>query len=224
MTMEDGGKKRRGASGSASSGNKSRIQVKNRAKILNAALTEFARSGYRGATVDGIAQAAGMSKSNLLYYFGSKQAIYKEVLAHILDVWLAPLRTLDPDGDPRKELTSYINQKFKISSENPESSKLFANEVMRGGPVMRPVLEGPLKALVDEKCEVVKGWIDTGKLLPVEPVHLIFIIWATTQHYADFEVQIRALTGKGLENESFMKDAAETLSRVVLEGLLPPQA
>lgn len=47
-------------------------------------------------------------------------------------------------------------------------------------------LTGDLKALVDEKSAIVSGWIDRGKLAPVDPQHLIFMIWATTQHYADF--------------------------------------
>jgi len=200
---------------------RTRIQERNRARILAAALTAFARYGYRGARVDQIADDAGMSKSNLLYYFGSKSAIYKAVLADLLERWLAPLRTLDADGDPRSELTAYIDAKLRFSAEEPEASRLFANEVMQGAPQIRDVLEGPLKELVEEKAEVLRHWARTGKIRAVDPHHLIFLIWATTQHYADFAPQITALTGRGIEDAAFRKDARETLATLIFEGLLP---
>ncbi|ADZ70713.1 TetR family transcriptional regulator C-terminal domain-containing protein [Polymorphum gilvum] len=198
----------------------SRIQERNRAKILEAALAEFSRLGFGGATIDRIAAGAGMSKSNLLYYYASKEAMYEAVLAHILDIWLAPLRTLDPAGDPAQELAAYIRQKIKISAEQPEASRLFANEVMQGAPRIMTVLEGSLKDLVDEKSQVIRGWIAAGAIRPVEPVHLIFTIWATTQHYADFEAQIRALTGKTLKDRHFRAEAERSLVDLLLHGLI----
>ncbi|WP_428699018.1 TetR family transcriptional regulator C-terminal domain-containing protein [Stappia sp.] len=200
---------------------RTRIQEKNRARILDAALSVFSRFGYRGARVDQIAEDAGMSKSNLLYYFGSKSEIYKAVLADLLDRWLAPLRTLDPEGDPRTELTAYIEQKLRFSAEYPEASRLFANEVMQGAPMIRDVLEGPLKALVDEKSEVLRHWAACGRILPVDPHHLIFLIWATTQTYADFAPQIEAITGTGIDDPKFRKQALASLTDLIFGGLLP---
>ena len=200
---------------------RTRIQEKNRARILDAALATFSRYGYRGARLEQIAEDAGMSKSNLLYYFGSKSAIYKEVLADLLDRWLAPLRTLDPDGDPRRELTAYIEAKLRFSAECPEASRLFANEVMQGAPMIRDVLEGPLKSLVAEKSDVLRHWAARGLIRDIDPPHLIFLIWATTQHYSDFATQIAAITGTGIGDESFRKAALDTLTGLVFEGLLP---
>ncbi|MBA5778816.1 TetR family transcriptional regulator C-terminal domain-containing protein [Stappia sp. F7233] len=197
-----------------------KIQEKNRAKILDAAFREFAAFGYRGARIEQIAAAAGMSKSNLLYYFGSKKAIYKAVLADLLDTWLAPLRTLDPAGDPREELSAYINQKIELSARYPEASKLFANEVMQGAPMIGDVLAGPLKALVDEKAEVIRQWTAEGRLQAVDPYHLIFTIWATTQHYADFATQIRALTGHGIDEAGFRQEAERSVAGIILNGVL----
>lgn len=205
-------------------GRPTKIQEKNRARILEAAFGEFAAFGYRGATVDNIATAAGMSKSNLLYYFGSKKDIYKTVLAELLDIWLGPLRTLDPEGDPRAELSAYIDQKLELSARYPEASKLFANEVMQGAPQIRDVLEGPLKALVDEKAEVIHGWAAAGKIRAIDPYHLIFAIWATTQHYADFSTQIRVLTGTGIEDPCFRSAAEKSLATIILDGVLLPDA
>ncbi len=197
----------------------SRIQEMNRSRIIEAALGEFSRFGYSGATIDKISTAAGMSKSNLLYYFSSKTAVYEAVLEHILDVWLAPLRTLDPQGDPATELAAYIRQKMKMSAERPEASKLFANEVMQGAPQIKDVLEKDLKNLVSEKSKVIEQWIEAGKIRKITPVHLIFTIWATTQHYADFDSQIRALTGTGLEDPEFFTEAENAVCSLILNGL-----
>lgn len=201
------------------SGRLSRIQEMNRTRIIEAALGEFSRYGYSGATIDKISAAAGMSKSNLLYYFSSKADVYEAALEHILNVWLAPLRTLDPDGDPAEEICAYIRQKMKMSAERPEASRLFANEVMQGAPRIKDVLEGDLKSLVTEKSTVIERWIEAGKITRIDPVHLIFTIWATTQHYADFDSQIRALTGTGLEDPDFFNEASEAVCGLILRGL-----
>ncbi len=207
------------ASDTSKNGGLSRIQERNRSLILEAALGEFSKKGFSGATVERIAAEAGMSKSNLLYYFSSKEAIYKATLAHILEVWLAPLKTLDPDGEPARELSAYIRQKIEMSAEFPEASRLFANEVMQGAPQILPILEGELKRLVSEKCKVIEAWITTGKMRRVEPHHLIFTIWATTQHYADFSVQIKALTGRDLSDPEFLRETEQSVTALILNGL-----
>jgi TetR/AcrR family transcriptional regulator len=204
---------------SSKSGGMSRIQEKNRNLILDAALGEFSKKGFSGATVERIAAEAGMSKSNLLYYFTSKEAIYNATLAHILEVWLAPLKTLDPQGDPAKELAGYIRQKIEMSAKFPEASRLFANEVMQGAPQILPILQTDLKRLVEEKAGVIDDWINAGKLRRIDPVHLIFTIWATTQHYADFSVQIRALTGRDLSDSEFLKQTEDSVTSLILNGV-----
>lgn len=204
---------------SSKTGGMSRIQEKNRNLILDAALGEFSKKGFSGATVERIAAEAGMSKSNLLYYFSSKEAIYNATLAHILEVWLAPLKTLDPAGDPARELAGYICQKIEMSANFPEASRLFANEVMQGAPQILPILETDLKRLVQEKCGVIEDWIDAGKLRKVDPLHLIFTIWATTQHYADFSVQIRALTGRDLSDAEFLQQTEDAVTSLILNGV-----
>lgn len=198
-----------------------RIQERNRARILEAGLLEFSRFGFGGATIEKIAAGAGMSKSNLLYYYPTKTAIYEAVLEHILDTWLAPLRMLDVTGDPATELADYIRQKLKISAEWPEASRLFASEILQGAPQVKPVLQGSLRQLVSEKAAVIRAWIAAGKLKPhVEPVHLIFLIWSATQHYADFETQVLALTGKTLKDEAFRGEAEAALVATILGGVL----
>lgn len=200
-------------------GGLSRIQERNRSLILDAALNEFSRKGFSGATVERIAAEAGMSKSNLLYYFSSKEAIYNATLAHILEIWLTPLKTLEADGEPEFELAAYVRRKIEMSARFPEASRLFANEVMQGAPQILPILEGELKRLVEEKCEVIQSWIDAGKMRRIEPIHLIFSIWATTQHYADFSVQIKALTGKDLSDAAFQAETEAAVTSLILSGV-----
>ncbi|MEX0306835.1 MAG: TetR family transcriptional regulator C-terminal domain-containing protein [Ruegeria sp.] len=192
-----------------------RIQQKNRAAILEAALNVFSAHGFRGSTVDQIAAEAGLSKPNLLYYFPSKEAIHTALLSGLLEVWLAPLHALNEDGDPMEEILSYIHRKLEMSRDLPRESRLFANELVQGAPRIHDALSSDLKKLVDEKTAVLTRWMDQGKIARVHPYHLIFSIWALTQHYADFDVQVRAI----LKDEDPFEGAGlfvETLYRKLL--------
>lgn len=199
----------------------SRIQTENRAAIAQAAVSEFSSRGYHGATIDAIADKAGMSKPNLLYYFPSKEAIYRTVLEQIVEEWLSPLMTLDPAADPVEELRRYITLKMRMSADRPQASRLFASEVLAGAPILKDFLETRLKSLVEEKATILQGWIDDGKLAPVDPVHLIFMIWATTQHYADFEAQIDAVTGAQSRKPGFNEQASQAVLSILLNGIKP---
>ncbi|MCV6584401.1 MAG: TetR family transcriptional regulator C-terminal domain-containing protein [Marinibacterium sp.] len=178
-----------------STGGATRIQKRNRAAILDAALDVFSTHGFRGATLDQIAGAAGLSKPNLLYYYKSKEAIYTALLEALLDTWLDPMRALDPEGDALGEILAYVRRKLDMSRSHPRESRLFANEIVQGAPHIHNALAGDLRALVDDKAALIQSWIDAGKLAPVHPHHLIFSIWSLTQHYADFDVQVRAVLG-----------------------------
>lgn len=175
---------------------RTRIQQKNRETILDAALEVFSQHGFRGATLDMIATEAGLSKPNLLYYFPSKEAIHVTLLSQLMDTWLDPLRDLDADGDPVAELRAYVRRKLELSRDYPRQSRLFANEIVQGAPRMQAALATDLKALVDEKSTIIAGWSKSGRIADIDPHHLIFSIWALTQHYADFDVQIRAVLGQ----------------------------
>ncbi len=197
---------------------KTRIQTRNEQLILDAALEVFSVYGYRGTTVDQIAARAGMSKPNLLYYFRRKEDIYVAVLEHTLANWLEPLRAIDAAGDPLDQLSRYIAAKMHLSREKPEASRLFANEILHGAPMIGKFLKGPLKDLVDAKAAIIRAWSEAGRLAPVDPHHLIFAIWATTQHYADFDVQVRAVLGNG---RGHMRAAERTLIALFMNGLRP---
>ncbi|WP_107497133.1 TetR family transcriptional regulator C-terminal domain-containing protein [Thalassobius sp. I31.1] len=178
---------------SADKNGKTRIQREKRKQILEAALDVFSQFGYRGSTIDQIAKAAGLSKPNLLYYFPSKDAIHAELLSGLMDSWLDPMRALNAEGDPKEEILSYVRRKLQMSRDFPRESRLFANEIIQGAPRILPAIEGELRDLVAEKSAIIQGWIDAGRIAPLDPQHLLFSIWSLTQHYADFEVQVRAI-------------------------------
>lgn len=198
----------------------SRIQVRNREKILDAATEIFSMYGYRGATLDQIAEKAAMSKPNLLYYFSSKEKLYLAVLRDILEIWLQPLKELDERESPEREISAYIDQKIRFSQLYPTASRVFANEIAAGAPVLKPVLDSYLRDIVKKKARVIRKWVKRGELADVDPYHLIMMIWAVTQHYADFAVQIDSLLGKSLDDERFYNQTRKHIKRILMRGIL----
>jgi TetR/AcrR family transcriptional regulator len=200
---------------------RTRIQRENEERILDAALEVFSDLGFRGATLDMIAEGAGMSKPNLLYYFRGKDDIFAALLEQLLSNWLDPLRELSAAGDPMREIGAYVRRKLAMARARPRESRLFANEIMQGAPRIAGVLKGELKDLVDEKASVIRAWIAQGKIRKVDPYHLIFSIWATTQHYADFDVQVRTVLALDADSDGHFDDAARFLEGLYLRGLAP---
>ncbi len=199
---------------------RTRIQAEKEEQILEAALEVFSSNGFRGSTIDQIADAANMSKPNLLYYFRTKEAIHRVLIERLLDTWLDPLREIDPDGEPVAEIRSYVRRKLEMARDYPRESRLFANEVLQGAPRIGKEMKN-LKVLVEQKADVIRGWSQAGKLADCDPFHLIFSIWATTQHYADFDVQVRAILGKERGGERRFEDAAKFLDQLFVNGLAP---
>ena len=199
---------------------KTRIQKENETRILTAALDVFSENGFRGATLDRIASTADMSKPNLLYYFKSKEEIHVALLTDLLDVWLAPLREISPHGEPADEIGSYIRRKLESSRQFPRESRLFANEMLAGAPHIGDFLQTELKQLVDEKAAIFQGWIDEQRLASCDPRHLLFAIWSTTQHYADFSVQVRHVLGLQPGDVSYYEEAARMLETLFLRQLM----
>ena len=201
----------------ASRQNPTRIQRQKTEAILAAALEVFSTHGFRGATLDQIAEAAGISKPNLLYYFASKEAVHRMLLERQLDTWLEPLRHLDPAGDPLAEIAAYIRRKLEMARDYPRESRLFAGEILQGAPHIADVLGGPLKDLVDAKARVISAWVAAGRIAPVDPHHLIVTIWAVTQHYADFDAQLDAVLGP--DDATRFRDAESFLTGLFGRGL-----
>ena len=190
-----------------------------RSAVLEAALGLFSRYGLHGTSVDQVAARAGISKSNLLYYFATKEELYVCVLRDLLEVWLAPLRAFSAEQDPQQVIADYIRAKLAVSRDRPEASRLFCLEMIQGAPLLRDELDRDLRDLVREKSAVIRAWVDAGRLAPVDPQHLLFMLWATTQHYADFAVQVEALSGKTLADPAFFEQTVANVQAVVSRGV-----
>lgn len=203
---------------------KTRIQLKNEERILDAAQEVFATYGYQGATIDEVADRAGISKPNLHYYFKRKRDLYLAVLRRTLEIWLVPLRELDRTGDPAVEIGNYIAHKVQLSRRFPAASRVFANEIVQGAPFLKSYLQTNLREVVERKAAVIQHWIDQGKLAPIDPYHLIFLIWAATQHYADFIPQIKAVMNVPRLSQVHFRKIEQSLSRIILHGVLAEKA
>jgi len=197
---------------------KGQIRQANEIRILAAAEKVFARAGFGGATMAAIATASGLPKANLHYYFGSKEVLYRAVLARILSDWLAPAQGITADADPRAALEQYIRVKMTLSAQRPDGSKVFANEMLHGAPVVKTILTSELRPLVTEKAAVIQGWIDAGRMAPVDATHLFFTIWAATQTYADFDVQVCAVLGRKSLTAKDHARATEHVVSLLLRG------
>lgn len=200
-------------------GKRSQAVSAKKAAILAAALETFSQFGIHGTRLEQVAELAGVSKTNLLYYYPSKEVLYVAVLRQILDVWLAPLKAFREEFTPLVAISEYIRLKLEVSRDYPQASRLFCLEMLQGAPLLKEELTGGVKALVDEKSAIIAGWVASGKLAAVDPHHLIFMIWAATQHYADFSAQVEAVTGKTLQDEAFFQRTAENVQRMIIEGI-----
>ncbi len=196
-----------------------RIRKQNEANIISAAEVEFAKNGFKGTSLNSVAQRAGLPKSNILYYFKSKIGLYGAVLADILEMWNQAFDEATPDSDPAVVLYRYIEAKVQYSFSHPLASRIFAMEIIQGAPYLESYLAKDLQHWVEHRSQVIQGWIDAGKMKNVHPKHLIFTIWGSTQHYADFSAQIGwALDKEGFDEQDRL-DATRTVATLVLGGV-----
>ena len=195
------------------------IREANLAVILEAAEQVFATHGYKGATVGQIALQAGLPKPNVYYYFESKENLYRQVLAHILDDWMAAAAEFDAYHEPEDALRAYITAKMAFSRKRPCGSKVWASEIMSGAPVMERFLGTTLRDWLEERVAVIHRWIQEGKIDAVDPRALLYLIWAATQHYADFERQILVLNDGREASDSEYRDCTNEVVRMILRSV-----
>jgi len=199
-----------------------RIRQKNEQLILAAAEEEFARHGYKGATVNSISQRAGLPKANVHYYFNNKLELYAAVLSGIVELWDSTLNELHADDDPATVLPAYIAAKMRFSREFPLASRIFAIEMINGAPNLEGYFNDEYREWFRGRTEVFRAWVAHGKIAPIDPAHLIFLLWSSTQHYADFACQINASLGKESLTEQDYEAATRTLTQIVLRGIGVP--
>jgi len=195
------------------------IRQENEQRILSAAEKVFAEAGFGGATMQLIADMAGLPKANLHYYFPTKEALYREVVQNIFNIWLHAADSFDKAPGPVEGIGAYIDAKMEISRRHPDGSKVWASEVMHGAPVIQDYLETTLRDWTAGRAALIQRWIDEGKMAPVNPDHLLYMLWATTQHYADFGHQIETLNGGKPLSDRQWKAAKDSVKDMILRGI-----
>ena len=201
--------------------NQSRIQIKKKALILNAAERVFARYGFSGSRLTQIAKEAGLPKSNILYYFRSKENLYRNLCQDILENWLSAIGDISESSEPNEALRKYIEAKMELSIQRPDASRVFAMEIISGAPVIGDYLANELKSWVDNHALIFQAWQKRGQLAEVSPHHVFFAIWAVTQTYADFETQIKLVLGDQHLGSSEYSRAVKSVTQIILYGLSP---
>jgi TetR/AcrR family transcriptional regulator len=196
--------------------NRDRIE----AAIVAEAVRVFAECGYEGASVAAVAENAGLSKQNLMYYYPTKQALYQRVLDGVLDDWLERMASLaDPSRDPGDVLRAYVAAKLRFSREQPLASRVYAMEVLGGAQLYGEQIKKRVVPLVRKDIEVFERWIAQGKIARVNATHLLFAIWAMTQSYADFGAQMRLVLDREQLTQQDFDDAEQLITDMVLSAV-----
>mgnify|MGYP002398524154 CR=1 FL=1 len=195
------------------------IRQQNETLILQAAEKVFAEAGYGGATMQLIADMAGLPKANLHYYFPTKEALYRRVVQNIFEIWLHAADSMDRADGPAEGIGAYIDAKMEISRRHPDGSKVWASEVMHGAPVIQDYLETTLRDWTMGRAALIQRWIDEGKMARVDPEHLLYMLWATTQHYADFGHQIETLNNGRPLSDADWQAAKDSVKTMILRGI-----
>ncbi|MCE3026551.1 MULTISPECIES: TetR/AcrR family transcriptional regulator [Salinicola] len=198
---------------------KGEIRQRNVENILLAAERVFAEKGYAGASMGEIAQLAEIPKSNVHYYFSTKGELYREVLLGLLEVWKQDALCFELYDDPRIVLSTYIRAKMLHSRNRAAGSKVWAAEVMQGAPVLGDCLRDNLYEWAKLKEAKIREWIEAERILPVEPSYLLYMIWASTQHYADFDHQIYLLNDDAPLDDRQFERAVQTVTSTLLRGI-----
>ena len=192
------------------------VRAENERTLLEAAEQIFAEQGFSGATTAAIAKRAGVPKANLHYYFPTKEALYRAVVERVLTTWLAAAASFDTSEDPREALAAYIGAKMDLAREMPLASRIWSAEIMRGAPIIQDFLDTTLTDWVASREKAVRRWIKAGKLKPVEPKVLFYMIWATTQQYATAAHEMAALNGGSpLDDIAFERAKAQVIETIL---------
>lgn len=164
-----------------------------RNQILRASETEFDKYGYAGARIQRIADIAGLPKANVHYYFGNKAALYDAVLSNVVKRWNTALTPIDEDADPATVLETYIRMKVELTRLYPAATRIFVREMLNGWQHISKRLEQETREWTERLAAEIENWVRKNSILPVDSCHLIFLIWATTQYYAESGTQVASI-------------------------------
>ena len=190
-----------------------------RAQILDAAFEEFSEKGYKGATIKGIARAAGLQSPALIYwYFPDKDALFREVLGARVPVVRA---VAEPDGlmdlPPEETLARLGRAYFAFERMDVRTLKLVIGEAVRRPQVADTfVRSGPARVL-DFLKAYMERQVELGRLRPhdVRSSARAFIGMLVPQLAG--KLFFPALVEDGLTDEEHLQTAID----IFLSGLRP---
>jgi TetR/AcrR family transcriptional regulator len=194
------------------------IRERKQSIILKAAGEEFANNGYEGTKIVDIANKTNLPKASIFYYFENKEKLYNSVLESFIQPLLLATQPFDQYNDPATALTDYIKLKIKISKQHPFASKVFASEMLRGAPHLSKEIIEKLTQQTQSAAAKLQSWVDQGLMDDINPLHLLFSLWASTQTYADFNWQIKLHLKTEKLTDSDYQQATQTLTKIILKG------
>jgi TetR/AcrR family transcriptional regulator len=203
----------------ANGAHKAAIRLENEVQILAAAERVFADFGFKGATTARIAEVANVPKANVHYYFATKEALYRRVIENVCSQWLEAAMTFENTTDPATILRGYIEAKMDLSRSTPYGSRVWAHEIVRGAKFSSDYISTTVKDWLDGRVRIIRRWIAEGKMDDVEPYSLMYMIFATTQHYADFSSQIEIFNDNQPLSDAEFAEAKENVVRIILRGV-----
>ncbi len=201
-----------------------RIRARNEEKILRAAVGLFADKSFHGTHIKEIARVCGLPKTNVYYYFPTKESIYTAVIERLIEGWDRAFEHIVPEREPREAIAAYIRAKLEYSRRHTTESRFFANEILRGAQFLERRQRQHIREVTDQRAHVVEEWIRRGHMAPVDPRHFFIMLWSATQFYADFGMLAADVLGRRRLTRTDFDAAAETMTKVILDGCCGPAA
>jgi len=176
--------------------NTGNIRARRTAAILDAAEIEFSQKGYTGTSIQSIADRAGLTKWQIIYFFKKKENLYIDIMNRIFSEWgLLHLQT--QEGNPRDVISNYIENLFVLTKKKPHRTRLIINEMLRGAPVAIPLLhERGSDKLMNQTRKKFDNWIKENKAKPIDPLQYLFLIWGSHHFFAAFEPEVAFFMGR----------------------------
>lgn len=195
--------------------------LKKQEAILAEAERQFARYGFEGVSLDSIAAALDLSRQNLLYHWPSKEELYRAVLDSVMGEWMANMNAITQADDPETAVHAYIAAKLHFSRERPSGSAVFTREIMAGAPRYADVLKDQVMPLLHADVDRFERWATEGRIARVDFTHLMFLIWSSTQAYADLSSQFSLFMGKPRLDDADFAAAQGLIAGLVWRSLAP---
>jgi len=185
--------------------------------IINAAIFEFSKYGFMGASTQAIAKRADLRKSQLHYYIVDKEDLYNQVLGKLFSAWSRFANLKDSIQTPTEILKQYIQVKLKFALEYPELSRVFTMEILSGGERLEPFWPKALKD-TELNVRVINEWVESGQIRALDGRLLMMNIWALTQYYADYRIQVELVMSASLEESTLQEKLINEVTTLILAG------